>query len=86
MRIRQGITPYIYLLAALLPVAAITGGCVSGGGTKDTPAQAQAAAGNGQVPSCKSAIDDVTRYCSGDRASTGKCTDAKTRTREHCIN
>lgn len=81
--------PYIYLIAGmLLAVTTAIGGCAGAGGTRETPPSADehTTADNGQMPSCKTAIDDVTRYCSGDKASTGKCNDAKVRTREHCIN
>lgn len=73
-------------MAAILAAALTLTACANSGDTKN-PTQANGtAAANGQVPACKAAIDDVTIYCSGDKASTGKCNDAKGRTREYCIN
>lgn len=64
-------------------------GC-AGSGAAQKPAAAspsgESAAANAEMSGCRAAIDDVTRYCAGDDASTGKCNDAKARTRERCIN
>jgi hypothetical protein len=77
--------PYIHFSAGLLLAAITLTGCASSGNTPTLPDDRTTAA-NGPMPACKAAIDDVTRYCSGDSASTGKCNDAKERTRELCIN
>lgn len=66
-------------------------GCAGSGAMMEenpSPASGEntAAAPKTEMPACRSAIDAVTRYCTGDDASTGKCNDAKARTREHCID
>lgn len=79
------IAPFLALGVVLTCLA----GC-AGSGAMHKPAAAapsgERAAANAELPGCRAAIDDVTRYCSGDDASTGKCNDAKARTRERCIN
>ncbi len=87
----------IYMSSALPIAPALALGIVltclagcAGTGAMQKPAAAASsgasAAANAELPGCRAAIDDVTRYCSGDDASTGKCDDAKARTRERCIN
>jgi hypothetical protein len=34
---------------------------------------------------CKEAVDDVTKLCAGDNASSSRCNDAKARTRQYCM-
>ena len=89
MKTKKKAIPYIYLAllgaGILLASALILTGCANTGGTH-TQSSEQATAGNDQKKACKAAIDNVTRYCSGDNASTGKCNDAKAKTRELCIS
>lgn len=77
--------PYIYLGTGILLAALALAGCANGDARAPLRADGEANATNGQQAKCKTAIEDVSRYCSGDNASTGKCNDAKARTREHCI-
>lgn len=74
---------------ALGVVLTCLAGCAGTGVTQKPAAAAasgESAAANAELPGCRAAIDDVTRYCAGDDASTGKCNDAKARTRQLCIN
>jgi hypothetical protein len=83
------IIPYINIVTGVIlsAVLALTGCAHSGNSLEKPPAANGRDTGDiGLVPACKSAIDDVTRYCSGDQSSTGKCADAKERTRQHCID
>jgi hypothetical protein len=85
MKIARNAIPYIYLGAGIfLASALILTGCANTGSTR-TASNEQASADDDQKQACKMAIDDVTRFCAGDNASTGKCNDAKKRTRELCI-
>lgn len=89
MRLDSQSIPYIRIGAAALLAAVLSagGGCAGSGGARQAssanPASEQA--GNNPEQLCKSAIDDVTRYCAGDNANTGKCSDAKGRSRKYCI-
>jgi len=89
MKITRKAIPYIYLAhlgAGMLFITSfLLTGCAGSGGTRAQSGE-QTTADDGQKQACKSAIDDVTRYCSGDDASTGKCNDAKVRTRQLCID
>jgi hypothetical protein len=85
MKITRKAIPYIYYGAGILIAATLAlAGCADTGSSR-APSSELSASDNDQRLACKSAIDDVTRYCSGDNASTGKCNDAKSRTRQHCI-
>lgn len=70
----------IVLLGALVLA---TGGCATTAGSGDQGAAAQAELG--QSDPCRVAIEDVSRFCSEDNFSRGKCNDAKSRSRERCI-
>ena len=89
MKITKKVIPYInpaYLCAGILIAGAlILTGCANSGGSHK-PVGGQASADSQHKQECKAAIDDVTRFCSGDKASTGKCNDAKAKTRELCID
>ncbi|MCC6206668.1 MAG: hypothetical protein IT488_00730 [Gammaproteobacteria bacterium] len=74
---------------ALTTALALMAGCAGSGSMQKQDSAAPSdrnAAANTEMPGCRAAIDDVTRYCTGDDASTGKCNDAKARTRQFCIN
>lgn len=73
---------------ALAAVLGLMSGCAgsTAGQKRDATAQAGEHSAASELPGCRAAIDDVTRYCAGDDASTGKCNDAKARTRQSCIN
>ncbi|MBK9132353.1 MAG: hypothetical protein IPM20_12055 [Gammaproteobacteria bacterium] len=86
---------YMFTASPIAPALALgilltcLAGC-AGSAAMQKPAAAgqsgESAAANAELSGCRAAIDDVTRYCSGDDASTGKCNDAKARTRQLCIN
>ena len=89
MRLTRPAIPYINIITGVVLATALAlTGCAHPGNSLEKPpaASGQDTGDTGQVPACKSAIDDVTRYCSGDQSSTGKCADAKERARQHCIN
>lgn len=76
------------LALALAVALGLIGGCAGSAGQKrDAAVQSgEDSTASAQLPGCRTAIDDVTRYCAGDDANTGKCNDAKARTRKSCIN
>ncbi|MBK8161869.1 MAG: hypothetical protein IPK65_01570 [Gammaproteobacteria bacterium] len=73
-------------IAAMFTLAGCAGSGAMNNDDSSPASGGNTAAANAEMPACRSAIDDVTRLCTGDDASTGKCNDAKARTREHCID
>lgn len=71
--------------ATLLALAiSFTAGCASSGGSAQNASAAQNSSEDTQAR-CRAAIADVTRLCGAENAESGRCTDAKARSRAACI-
>lgn len=68
------------LFGALALGAGGCAGTTGSGGTQDTTAASESSA-----DPCRAAIEDVSEFCSEDNLNSGKCSDAKARTRDLCI-
>jgi hypothetical protein len=86
MKTRHGVIRHTVATgaAALLVIAvSLTAGCASSGSGAQSTGSAQNAGEDAQAR-CRSAIADVTRLC-GENADSGRCADAKARSRASCI-